>query len=319
MNARARPGSKRRASHSSTTAPEMNPSRRHTLHALAATAAVGLGVRPARAEMLTIGHPALSFYEVTAAVIQLLFERQGFNVAVQSGPHAQMFPKVAQGQVDLFVAVWLPDAHRQYWDEYRSELVELTTLYDDARLYWAVPAYVPTDVRAVADLAKPEIAQRMHRTIRSTLPDSGLSIGGRKIFDHYRLADAGWRFETGSAQDWLAHFEAQIAAKAEFVMPLWTPQWLNRAHKLRVLDEPQGFLGGLNRAVLVANKDWARNVSRKQKAMLKRVSLSLKAVTEMDLWVNVDRMSARDAARKWIANNPNTVNYWITESEEDGG
>jgi glycine betaine/proline transport system substrate-binding protein len=301
----------------------MNPTRRQTLHALGASAAAvalsTIGARPAHAAMLTIGHPALSFYEVTAAVIQLLFERQGFNVSVQSGSHAQMFPKVAQGQVDLFVAVWLPDAHRTYWDEYKSELVEISTLYDEARLYWAVPAYVPPEVRAVADLAKPEIAARMHRTIRSTLPDSGLSMGGRKIFDHYRLAEAGWTFETGPAKEWLAHFEQQIAAKADFVMPLWTPQWLNRAHKLRVLDEPQGFLGGPNRVALVASKEWARSTARKQIAMLKRVSLSLKAVTEMDLWVNVERMSPRDAARKWISNNPNTVNYWITESEEDGG
>ncbi len=140
--------------------------------------------------MITLGHVSLSFYEATASLVQFILERKGWNVALQSGSHAQIFPKVAAGDVDLFVAAWLPYAHADYWKEYGDRLVKVSTLYEDAQLYWAVPDYVPAEaVRSVADLTRPEVAARMTKTIRGTLPDSGLMIGARKIFEHYRRGE----------------------------------------------------------------------------------------------------------------------------------
>jgi glycine betaine/proline transport system substrate-binding protein len=273
---------------------------------------------PARADVVTIGHPSLTFYEVTANLVQFMFERLGWSVAIRSGSHSQIFPQLGDGSVDLLVAAWLPDAHAVYWNEHKENLVQVTTLYEDAKLYWSVPAYVPAEaVKSVADLAKPEVAAKMVKTIRGTLPDSGLMIGSKKIFEHYALGAAGYELVTGPAKDWIANFEQRIGAKEWFVMPLWQPQYLNRAHKMRVLEEPQKLLGGPNRAVLVASKSFWQRIDKRQRETLTRMELSLKAVTEMDYWVNVEKMSPRDAARRWIGSNPNTVTYWIQGPEED--
>lgn len=292
--------------------------RRTLMKAALASAALGSFSLPARADVTTIGHVGLSFYEVTANVIGFVLERTNSQAAFESGSHSQIFPRVASGAVDLFVAAWLPTAHADYWREYKSELVEVSTLFDGARLYWAVPAYVPAEaVRSVADLKKPDVAEKMVKSIRGTLPDSGLMIGSRKIFDHYGLAEAGYTLEPGPAKEWIANFDARIAAKEWFVIPLWQPQYLNKAHKLRILEEPQQLLGGPNRAVLVANKEFWGRLSKKQKAILSRVEMSVKAVTEMDYWVNVEKMSPRDAARRWIGTNSNTVTYWLAGPDED--
>lgn len=273
---------------------------------------------PARSDVVTIGHPSLTFYEVTANLVQFMFERMGWSVSLKSGSHSQIFPMLSEGSVDVFVAVWLPDAHAVYWNEHKENLVQITTLYEDAKLFWAVPAYVPAaEVKSVADLAKPAVAGKMVKTIRGTLPDSGLMIGSKKIFDHYGLAGAGYELVTGPAKDWVANFDERIAAKDWFVMPLWQPQYLNRAHKMRVLDEPQKLLGGPNRAVLVASKTLWDRLNKKQRDTLSRVELSVRAITEMDYWVNVEKMSPRDAARRWIGSNPDTVTFWIQGPEED--
>lgn len=289
-----------------------------SLRSLIATIALALcAALPARAQFAAIGHVNLSFYEATAAVVQLVLERQGFNVAVSSGSHAAMYPKVAAGDVDLFVAAWLPHAHKSYWDEYKGDLVQLGVLFEDARLYWAVPDYVSADVKSVADLKRPEVAARMAKTIRGTLPDSGLMIGSRRIFEHYALGEAGYELVPGPAKDWLAGFDARIAAKEWFVMPLWRPHYLNRAHGLRILDEPQQFLGGDNTAWLVANKAFAAKLPRKTRELLGRIELSVRSVTQMDYWINVEKMDARDAARRWIASNPDTVGYWLRGPEDN--
>jgi glycine betaine/proline transport system substrate-binding protein len=282
--------------------------KRLLIAAALATAATGA----AHAQVANIGHVGLSFYEATANVLVHMLERARWNVTTTSGSHAQIFPKVADGEVDLFVAAWLPHAHAPYWAEHKDKLVRVSALFEDARLYWAVPDYVPADaVRSVADLTRPQVAEKMAKTIRGTLPDSGLMIGSKKIFEHYRLADAGYELVPGPARDWIANFEAHIAAKDWFVMPLWQPQYLNRAHKLRILEEPEQLLGGANTAYLVANAQFWSRLGKQQRDLLSRIELNLKAVTQMDYWVNVEKMSPRDAARRWIASNPMTVDYWI--------
>jgi len=288
---------------------------------LAATAAAliifaGLSA-PTRADSINLGHVNVSFYEATANVIGLMLERAGLNVGYRSGSHSNIYPLIANGELDLFVAAWLPTAHASYWNEYKNNLVQMGTLFDDAKLYWAVPAYVPAaDVRSVADLKKPEVAGKMVKTIRGTLPDSGLMIGSKKIFEHYGLADAGYDLVAGPNAEWLANFNERIAKGEWFVMPLWQPQYLNRAFKLRILDEPQQFLGGPNTAYLIANKEFAAKLTKRQRAMLGRIELSLKGVTEMDYWVNVEKMTPREAARRWIGSNPTTVTYWIEGTGE---
>lgn len=292
--------------------------RRSLLKAAIAGAALGGVSLPARADVVRVGHVGLSFYEVTAHVVRWFLEKQGWNVAMDSGSHSNMFPKVAKGDVDLFVAAWLPYAHADYWQEYGKELVKVSTLFEDAQLYWAVPEYIPAaDVRSVQDLTKPDVAARMVKTIRGTLPDSELMIGSQKIFEHYGLKDAGYELVPGPSKEWLANFNSRIAAKEWFVMPLWRPQYLNRQHKLRVLQEPKAFLGGPNSAYLVASQDFWGRLDKRQRAMLARIEMSMRSVTQMDYWVNVEEMTPSSAARQWIGMNPDTVGYWMAGPEEN--
>jgi glycine betaine/proline transport system substrate-binding protein len=273
---------------------------------------------PGQAAVVSLGHVDLSFYEVTANVVQIMLERHGHNVAVQKGSHAQVYPKLGTGEVDLFVAAWLPHAHAQYWEQYKDSTVKVVALYDDARLFWAVPDYVPaTEVKSVADLAKPEIAGRMQKEVRGPGADSGLMIGSKKIFADYQLEQAGYQLLPGKPADWIANFNENVAAKRWFVMPLWQPQYLNRAHALRILDEPKKILGDADTAWLVAHKDFRAKIDAKTWKSLQRMALSVRAVTEMDYMVNVQKMSPRDAARNWMGAHPDTVSYWLYPDPED--
>jgi glycine betaine/proline transport system substrate-binding protein len=249
--------------------------------------------------------------------VQQVLERLGYNVGVQSGSHSQIYPKLGAGEVDLFVAAWLPNTHKIYWEEHQDDLVRVSKLYDGARLFWAVPDYVPaSEVKSVADLAKPSVAGRMDKTIRGPGADSGLMIGSQKIVEQYRLAEAGYQLAPGKAADWIDGFNRNIAEKKWFVMPLWRPQYLNRVASLRVLDEPAKLLGDADSAWLIGHKDLRTKVDKYAYHVLSKIELSVKAIEEMDYMVNVDKMSARDAARQWIGSHPNTVSYWMEPPEQ---
>lgn len=279
--------------------------------ALAVTASTKAIGAP-NANKIVLGQIGLSFYAVAGAVIRSVLERLGHTVEIREGTHADIFPLLGAGEVDLLVAAWLPNAHGPFWQQYQSQAIQLGTLYENARLFWAVPSYVPeTAVSSVEDLLKPEVAARMNKTIYGINPSSGLMRRSAQIMERYDLERAGYNLRPGAASDWMANFEAAVRDREWVIIPLWQPQFLNRAYQVRPLQEPIGLFGGSDRAVLVAYRDFENKFDDRTVNTLKRIDLGLDAVTEMDYMVNVGNMTPTLAARNWMQQNTDKVNSWI--------
>lgn len=262
---------------------------------------------PARAQDRTIrlGQVGLSFYAVVGGIVQEVLEQDGYKVEVTTGSHGDIFPKLGAGEVDILAAAWLPDGHAPLYAKVEDVTFVVGELYGDARLYWAVPNYVPSDlVRSIDDLKKPDVAARMDKTIRGIGATSGLMVGAAKIHDAYALDAAGYEVMPGEAKDWIDNFKQAVSEQRWLVMPLWQPQWINAAYKVRALDEPKGIYGKGDTAVLLGYQTLKNKLSQDTLDRLASLKLSIDAVTQMDLWVNVDGLSPRDAAKKWLAANP---------------
>ncbi len=283
----------------------------------AALAAMLLTATSANALTIVLGHVNQSSYEATAVVIQTVLERLGYNVAIKKGPHSAMYPIIAEGEADLFVAASLPNEHASDWQDYKDELVLLAPLYEDAKLIWAVPDYVPASaVKSISDLAKPDVAGKMEKSIRGPAAESNVMVRSQKVLQEYGLSQAGYQLSADKSADWLAAIDANIKAGKWFVVPLWQPHYLNKAAKLRILDEPKNLLGKADTVWLVARKGTKRKIGPIGFGVLKKMELSLKTVTELDYRVNIDKLSPRAAAREWMGLHPYTVEYWL-DPEED--
>jgi glycine betaine/proline transport system substrate-binding protein len=262
---------------------------------------------PATAEDRTIrlGQVGLSFYAVVGGIVQEVLEREGYKVEVTTGSHGDIFPKLGAGEVDILAAAWLPDGHAPLYAKVKDATFIVGELYGDARLYWAVPDYVPADlVRSIDDLKLPEVAARMDKRIRGIGASSGLMVGAVRIREAYGLDAAGYEVVPGEAKDWIANFTQAVGEQRWLVMPLWQPQWINAAYKIRVLDEPKAIYGKGDTAVLLGHQALKNKLVPQALDRLSSIKLSVGAVTQMDLWVNVDGLSPRDAAKKWLAANP---------------
>ena len=273
---------------------------------------VNAAVARADDNTVVMGQINISFYAVTAAVVQEVLERLNHRVEARTGSHAEMFPLLGKGEIDILVAAWLPSAHAVYWEQYGNDSEQLATLYRDAQLYWSVPPYIPSaQVSSVADLKKPEVAQRMVKVIRGTAPDSGLVIGSRKIMEKYQLGREGYELVPGKRDAWVAHLEENLAARRWFVMPFFRPNYLNLVADMRMLEEPLNLLGEASDGALVAHRKFVARAPQRTIAVLARIHLGLDAVAQMDRMVNIGRMSARDAARAWMESNRSTVDSWF--------
>jgi glycine betaine/proline transport system substrate-binding protein len=283
-----------------------------TLAALAALAGPAGADEPGT---LVMGQIGLSFYAVTAGVVQEVLERLGHTVETKTGSHAQIFPQLGAGQVDLLVAAWLPHGHAAYWERYGSQAEQVAVLYEGARFEWMVPTYVPASmVASVEDLTKPAVLDRMVRKIQGTGRDSGNMMVSADVMQAYGLEAAGYELVPGNLAQFLGAYDRGIAAKQWFVMPLWRPHYINKIGNMRTLAEPRRLLGPASNGTLVSSKAWLQRAPARTVGVLRRIHLGLDAVAEMDFLVNVDKMEPRAAARAWMERNRHEVERWFAGS-----
>ena len=264
----------------------------------------------AGAETIKLGQVSLSFYAVTGGVVQHVLEKEGYTVELIEGSHAEIYPKVGSGEVDILAASWLPNAHAALYRNVEGSTFKLAKLYADARLYWTVPEYVPaTLVSSIEDLLKPEVRSRMPATIVSLPESTGLTMLGREVLKQYGLEATGYQLQAAPPGTWMANFKSAYDTGAWVVFPLWQPQWMNAVYKLRVLEDPRQIFG-VDSAYLIANHQLKSKLSSHALSHLSNIRLSIAAITEMDRSMNIDKVSPRQAAERWIAANPEQVDSW---------
>ncbi|WP_354681774.1 glycine betaine ABC transporter substrate-binding protein [Cupriavidus necator] len=260
---------------------------------------------------ITMGQINLTFYVATGAVIQAVLEELGHDVKVTEGNHPAIYDRLGKGEVDMLVASWLPHAHGKLQSPLASQLVEAATLYEGARLYWAVPAHVPASVvRSVDDLNKPDVIARMDKEIVGVGPGSGLMVGSAEIMQRYGLESAGYRLKLGKPDEWARRLADATASGKWMVMPLWQPQYLNALYPVRVLDEPAGIFG-TDRAVVVVRKAVWESWPARTRTVLSRIQLGIPVVTELERQIVVDRKPPAAVARDWMKANPEIVRAWF--------
>src|SRR5690606_9809106 len=83
---------------------------------------------------------------------KVILEEKGYSVTIEEVDVAPTFQGVANGDIDMYLDVWLPTTHGDYWDQYGEQLEDLGAWNEGASLELTVPSYVE-DVNSIADLA----------------------------------------------------------------------------------------------------------------------------------------------------------------------
>ncbi|PKA39477.1 hypothetical protein CWR43_32385 [Rhizobium sullae] len=262
---------------------------------------------------VVMGQVNLTFYVASAAVVREVLERLGHNLTVVEGNHREIYAKLGNQEVDMLVASWLPHAHGPLQAPIADQLVEAATLYEDARLYWSVPAHVPVSaVRTIDDLKKPDVHARMEKDIVGVGPGSGLMVGSTAIMQQYGLEAAGYTLRVAPPQDWAKKLADASGSGKWIVMPLWQPQYLNAVYPVRVLEDPRGIFG-TDRAVVVVRKETWNALPEHTRKVLSRVHLGIPAVTELERQIVVDGKEPQRVAREWMETNAQTVSAWFED------
>lgn len=254
---------------------------------------------------LIVGVTDLSFHRVTASLITNVLQDMGFIVERNYSPHEENFRKLKTGEVDALTSAWLPSSHGAYKENVEESvpLLDLGLHYEPYAL-WGVPDYVPADaVTLVTDLLKPDVLDKMRRTIQGITPGAGITRFSIKIMDKYGLNNAGYTFLTGTEKDCVTTFEKAVENKEWAVVPLWKPQFLHYRYAIRELVEPKGLLGIVDTAVMLLREDKSSLFTSTQLETLDSLRFSNDIIAELDYKVCRDKLDIDQVCQHWLERN----------------
>ncbi|ROO30029.1 glycine betaine ABC transporter substrate-binding protein [Salinisphaera japonica] len=215
-----------------------------TLLAAGIALAAVSGAAAQSGKTVKIGWTAWSDAEFVTKLFKSLVEaRTDYTVKLQMSAIGVQYQGVANGDLDAMLMAWLPDTHADYYDKFENDVENLGTLYEDARLGWVVPSYVPEDkLASISDLKKPGIADKLSGKIQGIDPGAGLMQLSNKTMDAYGLGDS-YRLVSASGAAMTAALSRAYDNKDWIVVTGWTPHWMFGKWDLRFLKDSKGTLG----------------------------------------------------------------------------
>lgn len=242
---------------------------------------------------------------VTRLAERLIEDELGREVERMEAPISEQYQGIADGRIDVMLMSWQPATHAPFLDRIGNRVEHLGALYDDARLGWAVPDYVPEDrVDSIADLANH--ADAFDQRVVGIDPDAGLTRLSQAALGHYQLDD--FELVTSSGPEMTERLAAAVDREEWVVVTAWNPHWIFAAHDLRYLRDPDATLGGAERVHALARSGFYADEPEVAR-LLTRMYLDLPSLEQALLIM--EQGSESEAVTHYLDHHPEHVDYWL--------
>jgi glycine betaine/proline transport system substrate-binding protein len=270
--------------------------------------AAAVAVQAADHTVLRIGWTAWSDAEaVTNIAKEVLEKRLGYQVELVMTDIGLQYAGVARGNLDVMLMAWLPTTHKAYWDKVSGDVVDLAVLYQNAKLGWAVPNYVPESaVSSISDLNKPEVRQKLHGQIQGIDPGAGLMRASERALADYSLN--GYTLQSASDAGMIVALDRAIKRNDWIVVTAWSPHWMFARYPVRYLKDPKGSLGGSESIHAVARKGFEADFP-KAAAFLRSFKFTIPELEA--LMLRAKDTSYHTEAVAYIQAHPQLVDAWV--------
>ena len=239
----------------------------------------------------------------------LLEEQLGYEeVTVRTSDLDSVYEDVAEGNLDAFQDVWLPN-QRGLLSSVEDDVEQLSFSYEgQTEQGIAVPTYM--DVTSLDQLNESEAD-----LILGIEP--GSVIMGQ-IYDEVMPAyDLAQKLVEGATQGMLAEVETRYRKDEEFALVAWSPHWMNQQYDLRYLEDPQDAFGELNdpaRITTIVNKDLAQD-DPVAYAFMDALILDEEQIGDLESAIE-EAGNPYEGAGRWAEDNPEVWQPWVEAAQD---
>jgi len=182
-----------------------------------------------------------------------VLEEEGYeDVELKQLDAAPIFVALSKGDADFFFDVWLPQTHKDYWEEYGDQLDDIGVWYDQATLNIAVPDYM--DIDSIPELD--QVADEVDGQIIGIESGAGLSRTTKEAIEDGKITDK-LKLVTSSTPAMLSELKKATEAEKPIVVTLWHPHWAYAAYPIKDLEDPDKAMGGKEELHIVGRQDVA--------------------------------------------------------------
>ena len=250
--------------------------------------------------------------QAVANLSKILFEEElGYeNVEIQrlESP-ALLFQGVAQGEIDAFQDVWLPN-HQAFYEENQDGVELLDPWYQGQTSQGvAVPSYME-DVNSIEDLNGSGI-DSIYGIEPGTPMMEKLSNNVRPTYNlDQEVVEAG-------TAGMLSQVDDLFNNREPFAMIAWAPHWMHTKYDLKYLDDPEDAQEELNdpAQIYTITKRELEQDDPVANAYMNEYTLTEEQLQELEAAINDANSDAEAGARNWLENNRDVVQPWLDAAE----
>jgi len=103
-------------------------------------------------EELVLGSPPWPGVTVKNQVVSQVLEEMGYETEVKETDAGVVYTSLAQKDIDIMLAGWLPITHQEYYNQTKDRLDVVTVNLNTTWLGLVVPDYVDEDIQSIQDL-----------------------------------------------------------------------------------------------------------------------------------------------------------------------
>jgi glycine betaine/proline transport system substrate-binding protein len=254
---------------------------------------------------ITIGYIPWDEDVAVTFLWKTLLEEKGYKVKVVLADVAPIFSGVAQGNIDLFLDVWMPSTHSTYMDKFGDNLEVLGTWYEQADNGLAVPDYM--DVQSIEDLKS--LKDELEGKIIGIEPGAGLMRLSREAIPGYGLDD--WVLVESSTPAMMAELDKAVSNKQPIVVTLWRPHWAFEKYNLRYLDDSKKLMNpnGAEGLQMIGRQEFSTDYPEVAK-WLGEFTITSDQLAKLESEINNEK-NETEGVKQWLSDNKTVADSWL--------
>jgi glycine betaine/proline transport system substrate-binding protein len=239
----------------------------------------------------------------------LLEQELGYEeVTVHTSDLDSVYEDVAQGDLDAFQDVWLPN-QRDLLSSVEDDVEQLSFSYDgETEQGIAVPRYM--DTTSLDRLN--ESGADLILGIEPTSVVMGQVYDG--VIPAYGLQQ---KLVQASTAGMLAEVEKRYRNREEFALVAWAPHWMNQRYDLRYLEDPKDAFGELNdpaSITAIVHEDLPED-DPVAYAFMDALIFDENQLNDLESTIN-EAGDPHEGARRWAEDNPEVWQPWVEAARD---
>lgn len=201
---------------------------------------------------------------------------------------------------DVFLDAWLPNTHKDYWNDYGDKLVKLGEAFSEGTTGLVVPSYVT--INSIEELNANK--DKFGGEIIGIGSGAGIHANTLKAIDAYEL---DFEQVTSSGPAMVASLDKATKRDEWIVITGWKPHYMWANFDLKYLEDPKGIYPQ-DACTIISRKGFEED-SPEAAGFFKNFNLEEAQLYDLMGMVEADGEEA--GAAKWYESNKTLVDSWF--------